>query len=325
MKNLIKIILPTILIVICIIMALNIGSIELTTQEMLQVVFGGGEGNRQIEIVRITRIPSIFIALLGGTMLAVSGVLLQAVMKNPLADPSIIGITSGASFGVLLATTLFPSMLFLEPLFALIFGLLACGLIYGLAWKGTLNPVRVILAGVAINTLFSGLESFVSYMTSSALTSALGSISTTGQNMNDVKMLCLYFTIGIISSFLLYKKCNVLGLGEHNAHSLGINVDKTRLLISLVAVFMAIIPTIYIGPISFVGLIIPHIGRKVVGNNHKYLILYSGLLGGALLICADVISRSIIYPIEIPLNTIMALLGGPFFLYMIRKGDTYAG
>ncbi len=320
MRNTLKISIPILLILILSGIALNIGSIELSFSQILEML-SGAEG-REYDIVRITRVPAIFIGLMCGTMFAMSGVLLQAVMKNPLADPSIIGISGGASFGALLAVSFFPDKLVMEPILALIFGLLACSMIYGLAWKGTLNPVRVILVGIAINTLFSGLEDFVSYMVSAGFTMSVSTVSTGGHTLQSVSILSRYFVIALILAFGMYKRCNILGLGEHNAHSLGVNVDKTRLLISVIAVILAIIPTIYIGPISFVGLVIPHIARKLVGNNHKYVILYSGLLGGCLLLFADVVSRSIIYPVEIPLNIIMALIGAPFFLYMIRKGDT---
>ncbi|OOB80153.1 MAG: hypothetical protein BEN19_06430 [Epulopiscium sp. Nuni2H_MBin003] len=320
-RNILKVIIPIILILLLSIKALNIGSIELSFTEMIEML--RGIDDKQYAIVRITRVPAIFVGIICGAMFAMSGVLLQAVMKNPLADPSIIGISGGASFGALLAVSLFPDLLIMKPIFALIFGVLACSIVYSLAWKGALNPVRVILVGIAINTLFNGLEDFVSYFLSAGFVMPVSTVSTGGHTSQSVNYLIIYFVLALILGFCMYKKCNVLGLGDHNAHSLGINVDQTRLIISVVAVFLAIIPTMYIGPISFVGLIVPHIGRKLVGNNHKYLILYSGLLGGFLLLFADVISRSIIYPIEIPLDIIMALIGAPFFLYMIRKGNQY--
>ncbi|OOB78945.1 MAG: hypothetical protein BEN18_05630 [Epulopiscium sp. Nuni2H_MBin001] len=322
MRTKLLLVLPILAIIILSAYALNIGSIELTLEEMCQVVFSTSTENRQIEIVRLMRVPPIFVGIISGAMFAMSGVLLQAVMKNPLADPSIIGISGGARFGAMLATSLFPGVLIMEPLLALVFGLLACTIIYALAWEGDLNPVRLILVGIAINTLFTGLQNFISYMFSAGFSMPTSVITTSGNTIDSVIHLGCYFILALILAFSMYKNCNILGLGDQKAHSLGINVDKTRILISIIAVFLAIIPTIYIGPISFVGLIVPHIARKLVGNDHKVLILYSGLLGGCLLLFADVISRSIIYPVEIPLDVIMALIGAPFFLYMIKKGGT---
>lgn len=299
--------------------AVNTGSLKVTPIELFKGLFV--EHNSDVATIYDLRFPRIFIAMLGGAATAVSGVLLQAVMKNPLADPGIIGVSSGASFTAVLVTAFFPAMYFFTPLFAFVGGMLAFLLVYSLSWKGGLSPIRIILVGVAVEAMFSGLMSAFNSGTGSTY-SGVASIVNANISMktwDDFKTLVIYVVIGLIASFFVMGQCNLLALEDKTARSLGVNVTKSRIVISVIAVLLASISTAIVGPISFLGLIVPHIARLLVGSNHKALIPYTILLGAFTLLLADTVGRTIAYPYEISASIIMAVIGGPFFIILLRR------
>ncbi|MDE5985037.1 MAG: iron ABC transporter permease [Eubacterium sp.] len=299
--------------------SVNTGSLKVTPIELFMGLFV--EHNPDVATIYDLRFPRIFIAMLGGAAIAVSGVLLQAVMKNPLADPGIIGVSSGASFTAVLVTAFFPAMYFFTPLFAFIGGMLAFLLVYSLSWKGGLSPIRIILVGVAVEAMLSGLMSAFNSGTGSTY-SGVASIVNANISMktwDDFKTLVIYAVIGLLASLFVTRQCNLLALEDKTARSLGVNVTKSRIIISIIAVLLASISTAIIGPISFLGLIVPHIARLLVGSNHKVLIPYTILLGAFTLLLADTIGRTIAYPYEISASIIMAVIGGPFFIILLRR------
>lgn len=299
--------------------AVNTGSLKVTPIELFKGLFV--EHNTDVATIYDLRFPRIFIAMLGGAATAVSGVLLQAVMKNPLADPGIIGISSGASFTAVLVTAFLPAMYFFTPLFAFVGGMCAFLLVYSLSWKGGLSPIRIILVGVAVEAMFSGLMSAFNSGTGSTY-SGVASIVNANISMktwDDFKTLVVYVVIGLIASFFVMGQCNLLALEDKTARSLGVNVTKSRIVISVIAVLLASISTAIVGLISFLGLIVPHIARLLVGSNHKALIPYTILLGSFTLLLADTVGRTIAYPYEISASIIMAVVGGPFFIILLRR------
>lgn len=300
--------------------SMKVGTINLGFQEIIEGLIKGD--NKQVEIIRLVRLPRIFIAVLTGAMLAVSGVLLQAVMRNPLADPGIVGITAGANFMTSLVLTFMPALFLSVPIFGMIGGVVACLLVYAFAWQKGFQPKRIILSGVAINAFFEALGKVVSYMGSSnMMISVAGSAQSTTKSWGVVGLMGIYGAVGLLIAFCLYKHCDLLALGDRNAKSLGMNVARQRMMISAAAVFLAIIPTTQVGIISFVGLVVPHLGRLLVGTRHKVLIPFTAVLGGTLLLAADLLGRIIIYPLEVPISIMTALLGAPFFLYMLKRSD----
>ena len=263
------------------------------------------------------------LAVLVGASLAVSGCLLQAVMKNPLADPGITGVSSGASVFAIFILLLFPKYTTILPMIAFLGGAFACILVYLMAWKNGLNPMRVVLAGVAINSILGGVISLLTTMYSDRIQSALlwlnGSLAS--KTWNDTKIIAIYSLIGLILSLFCIRGANVLSLGDDTAINLGFNVAKTRIILSAISVFLAGTCTAIVGVISFVGLIVPHIGRMIIGSDHKYLIPFSMVLGGSVLLIADTISRTILGAVELPVGVVMSILGGPFFLYLLKRGE----
>ncbi len=299
--------------------AVNTGSLKVTPTELFKGLFV--EYNPNVATIYDLRFPRIFIAMFGGAAMAVSGVLLQAVMKNALADPGIIGISSGASLVAVLITAFFPSLYFFTPLFAFIGGMIAFFLVYSLSYKGGLSPLRIILVGVAVNAMFSGLMSAFNSGTGSNYSGVASIVNAniTMKTWDDFETLLWYVVVGLIASVFVTGQCNLLALEDKTARSLGVNVTRSRIVISVVAVLLAAISTAVIGPISFLGLIVPHIARLLVGSNHKVLVPYTILLGAFTLLLADTIGRTVAYPYEISASIIMSVVGGPFFILLLRR------
>ena len=299
--------------------AVNTGSLKVSPGALLRGLFVEYDPN--VATIYDLRFPRIFIAMLGGAATALSGVLLQAVMKNPLADPGIIGVSSGASLAAVLITAFVPSLYFFTPLFAFIGGMLAFILVYSLSYKNGLSPLRIILVGVAVNAMFTGLMSAFNSGTGSNYSGVASIVNAniTMKTWDDFRTLAPYVAVGIILSLLSAGQCNLLALEDKTARSLGVNVNRSRVIVSVIAVLLAGISTAVIGPISFLGLIVPHIARLLVGSDHKWLIPYSVVLGAFTLLLADTVGRTIAAPYEISASVIMSVVGGPFFILLLRR------
>jgi ABC-type Fe3+-siderophore transport system, permease component len=299
--------------------SMTTGSIKVGFIELIDGLWNGN--NEEVAVVRDLRLPRIIVSILTGAALAVSGALLQAVMRNPLADAGVIGISSGAGFVSVLMVTIFPAMFFWMPIFSIAGGVLAFLLVYSLSWKSGLNPMRTLLVGVAINATFTGLGQSFNYRGSYAVTSVNQAISSifTMKTWTDVQVLGLYGSIGLVLSLLVIPWCNMLSLQDKTAGSLGLNVARARIIISIIAVLLASVATAVGGLILFVGLLIPHIGKLLIGSDHKALIPFSALAGALLILSADTIGRTILAPTEIPASIIMTVIGGPFLIFMLRK------
>lgn len=303
--------------------AVNTGSLQISFGRLLRGLFV--EYDSQVATIYDLRFPRIIISMLAGAAIAVSGVLFQAVLKNPLADPGIIGISSGAGFAAVMVTAFLPSFYFFAPVFAFAGGVLAFFMVYFLSWKGGLSPLRIILTGVAVNAFFTGLSSAINTMSGGERT---GVASIVEGNINqktweDVNTLLPYVIAGLILAVIFMGECNLLSLEDKTARSLGLNVNTTRIVISLIAVLLASISTAVVGSISFLGLIVPHIGRILVGSDHKFLIPFSALSGALVFLLADTVGRTIAAPYEISPAVIMSVVGGPFFILLLRRSKKY--
>ena len=301
--------------------AMKLGSISITYRELYEGLFVSYD--KRVATIYDLRFPRILVALLGGAALSCSGLLFQAVLKNPLADPGIIGISGGASLVAIIIGGLFPALYFSVPLFAFLGGLAAFGLIYSLAWKGTLDPVRIILIGIAVSAVFAGLQEILGGLSNRSGVSL--SVSGLSQLVwKDVKMIAIYSGIGIAAAFLLAPACNLLALDDKTVRGLGVNVDRVRLIISMVAVLLVSGVTAVVGVVGFLALIVPHMARRMVGSDHRILVPFCILLGGFVLLLADTVGRCIAPPMEIPASVIMSVVGGPFFIILLRRGDRHA-
>ncbi|HEL6522954.1 TPA: iron ABC transporter permease [Listeria monocytogenes] len=302
--------------------AVQAGSLSMSIPAFLSGIFSGG--NEMVDVVIDLRFPRIIIALLAGAALSVSGLLLQAVMRNPLADAGVIGISAGANFFSFVIILFLPELYFWLPLFSFIGGALACFLVFLFSYRSDFNPLRFIIIGIAINAVFTGLSDALSSQVALVSSqSASSAASLAMKKWSDVETLLIYVTIGLICALLLAKWCNVLGLENKMARGFGVPVNKTRIWLALIAVLLASITTAVVGVIAFVGLLVPHIARKLVGGNYQILVPFSILFGALLLLFADTIGRTLFQQMEIPASVIMLIIGGPFLIFLMRKGDFY--
>lgn len=312
-----------ILLIVLFFAAINIGSLKVGFGQMLRGLWI--EYDPDVAAIYDLRFPRILISMLAGAAIAVSGVLFQAVLKNPLADPGIIGISSGAGFAAVCITAVAPGLYFFTPLVAFAGGVGAFFLVYLLSWKGGLSPLRIILTGVAVEAFFAGLSRAVNAMSGGDRTGVASIVegNITQKTWDDVTTLLPYVIAGLFLAILFSMECNLLSLEDKTARGLGMNVNATRIVVSLVAVLLASISTAIAGAISFLGLIVPHIGRILVGSDHKKLIPYSALAGAFTFLLADTIGRTVAMPYEISAAVVMSVAGGPFFILLLRRSGKY--
>lgn len=309
--------------VLCVI-SMNLGSLKVGFSELFGGIFSGRLSD-DAETVIDLRFPRIIISMIAGAAIAVSGALFQAVLKNPLADPGIIGISGGASLAAVLITAFIPSLFFLAPAAACCGGILAFMLVYSLSWKGGLSPLRIILVGVAVSAMFSGLTACLNAANGGNMqgVAAIVNGNITMKTWDDVRMLAPYALAGLIISMFLYRPCNLLSLEDKTARGLGVNVNLLRIVISCIAALLVSVSTAVAGVVGFIGLIVPHIGRIFVGTDHKKLIPYSVLLGALVFLLADTVGRTIAAPYEVSASIIMNIAGGPFFVFLLRRSKKY--
>ena len=283
----------------------------------------------QVAIIGNIRLPRILLAFVVGFGLSVVGVAMQGMLKNPMADPFIIGTSSGAAFGAAIAIVLKLNKVVggmgIISLFAFLGALLATSIVYSLAKIKNKVPVTtLLLAGIATGQFFTAIMSFLMVISSKDVSNiifwTMGSFSARGWGQLQIAVLPVF-----IGSFVIYifsKDLNVLLLGETTAQNTGVAVERVKRYILVTSALMTAVVVSVSGIIGFIGLIIPHIVRMLLGPDHRILIPSSGLLGGIFLILADTLARTIIAPTEIPVGIITALAGGPFFIYLLRKNKS---
>lgn len=299
--------------------AVNIGSLKVSFSQLFRGLFVAYDPD--VAAIYDLRFPRIIISMLAGAAVAVSGVLFQAVLKNPLADPGIIGISSGAGLAAVCMTASAPALYFFTPVAACIGGIFAFLIVYVLSWKGGLSPLRIILTGVAVDAFFTGVSHVVNQV-SGGNRNGVASIvegNITQKTWGDVRTLLPYVAAGLVLALLSVRQCNLLALEDKTARSLGVHVNRARIGISVVAVILASISTAIVGAISFLGLIVPHIGRLLVGSDHKKLVPFSALAGAVTFLLADTAGRTIARPYEVAAPVVMSVIGGPFFLVLLRR------
>ena len=301
------------------------GSIEMTFGKLLRGLFI--EYDPDVATIYDLRFPRIIISILAGAALATSGVLLQAVMQNPLTDPGIIGISSAASLSASLVMILFPGLYAFSPLFSVVGGLLAYLLIYSRAWNGGSNPIKLILVGVALNMTLMGVNEGIKSMMGGNLTNVQSIIegNVAQKTWADVKIMAIYGILFLIIALFTIRTANLLQLEDQTAQALGVNVNRDRFILALIGIILASVSTAIVGVIGFLGLVVPHIGRIILGSNHKNLIPYSMILGAITLLLSDTLGRVIAYPYEIKPSVVMTVVGGIFFIGLLKVGGKNYG
>ena len=302
------------------VMSIVRGSVEIPLPEIWQAA-GGDFSGLHAQILMNIRLPRTIVALLVGINLSLSGAILQAVMKNPLADPHIIGISSGAGLTGILVMLLWPQYEYLITPAAFVGAMGAAVCIYFLAWKDGIRPVRIILAGVAVSAFLgagiSGLMIFYSDRVHGALQWMVGGLA--ARSWPQVEIIYPYTIAGTLLALLGARHINVLQLGDEAAKGLGLRVELTRLLLTAIAALLAASAVSVVGLLGFVGLIVPHAARLLIGSDYRYLLPAAALLGAAVVTVSDTFARTAFAPVELPVGILMAVLGAPFFLFLLRR------
>ncbi|WP_214481398.1 iron ABC transporter permease [Bacillus sp. SM2101] len=311
------------ILLLCIGLSIILGYTDTGVQTAIEA-FQQFDGSNEHIIIQQVRLPRALIAAVIGSSLAIAGALMQALMKNPLASPDIIGINAGASFFIVVALMVFSvNSLQTYTWIAFAGAAFASCIVYVFSSSGTgLTPMKLTLAGAAIAALFSSLTQGLLVMDESALDQALfwlaGSVQ--GRELDILFTVYPYLIGATVLAFIISPKINVLTMGEDVARGLGLRTGVVNLTMTFCFVLLAGGSVAVAGPIGFIGIIIPHIVRTLVGNDFRWILPYCGVLGGILLLLADIGARYVIMPEEVPVGVMTAFIGTPFFIYIARKG-----
>lgn len=300
-------------------LSLRLGSLKLSLTEILDTLIRQTAGIRY-QIICNIRLPRILAGALVGAGLAVSGAILQGVMRNPLAAPGIIGVSSGGGLAGILVMLAFPQYSVLLVPAAFFGALITALLVYLLAWRQGVNPVRLILAGVAVAAMLGAVSSaillFNAEKAGGVLDFTIGSL--TARSWKHLHLSGWYLLAGLAAACVFSEKLNILALGDETAKGLGLKVERVRFIFIALAALLAAAAVSIAGLLGFVGLIAPHIVRMIIGSDNRFLLPGSALFGAFLVTVCDTVGRIVIEPSELPAGIIMALLGPPFFLWLLR-------
>ncbi|WP_338472772.1 iron ABC transporter permease [Niallia sp. XMNu-256] len=287
--------------------------------------FQSNNGTNEHLVITTVRLPRALIAAAVGSSLAIAGVLMQTLTKNPLASPDIFGVNAGAGFAVVIGVTVFSMgnlqaitwVAFLGAAFA------AIGVyLIGSVGREGLTPIKLTLAGAAMAAMFSAFTQGFLVIDEVALEQVLfwlaGSVQ--GRKLEILTSVLPYLLVGWIGAIILSSKMNVLSMGEDVAKGLGLYTGFLKIGAAIVIILLSGGSVAIAGPIGFIGIVVPHIARSIIGIDHRWVIPFSGLLGGILLLAADILARYVIMPEEVPVGVMTAIIGTPFFIYIARKG-----
>ncbi|MFK4303636.1 MULTISPECIES: iron ABC transporter permease [unclassified Paenibacillus] len=300
------------------------GSVSIPLREINQVLLHNDDSTYRTILMDL-RLPRVLVGLLVGACLAAAGALLQGVMKNPLADPGIIGVSAGGGLAAVITMVMLPQLSYLLPVTAFLGAFLTAVAIYLLAWDRGASPVKIVLAGVAINALLGAVMNGVMVMYSDRVQAVLPWLSggLNGRSWHHLEFMAPYAIIGLIASLFAIKPANLLLLGDDSAQLLGQRVELQRLLIILLSALLAGTAVSVAGLIGFVGLVVPHVIRLLIGEDYRFLLPLSILGGGTLVVLADTVARSWFDPIELPVGILLAVIGAPFFLILLKKRGNF--
>lgn len=310
----------TLLLVVAMALSVSLGAVRLSPERILDGLFDTGDAAAR-QIVWQLRMPRVLVAALVGANLSLAGVLLQGVTRNPLAGPHVLGLSAGSGFAAITVVVIAPGVPTELVAPAAVTGAIAAALVvYGLAWRGGISPVRFALSGVAAAALFTALSTAVlassDLFTQSILNFLAGGLF--GRDWGDVRLIFPYTLLVGAAAVIVSGMLNVLALGDDVARSLGMRVERTRLLLVVLAAGLTGSAVAVSGMLAFVGLVVPHAARLLVGSDHRAIAPLAVLLGASLIVLADTLARLVIAPAEIPVGIVTAIIGAPVFLLLIR-------
>ncbi len=309
-------------------LSLRCGSQNIPAGQLLSALRRGDPGDPALRILLYARIPRTLAAGLAGCALALAGTLIQAVLNNAMASPNVIGVNAGAGFAALLAVTLAPGAAGLMPLASFLGALVTALFIYALAARAGLSRTTLILAGIAVSSMLTAGSNALTLLYPDAVVGAAGFLlgGFNGVTLSSLRGAGWYLAAGAALAAVLAADLDVLRLGEESAAGLGLHVGRTRFLAVLAASLLAGAAVSFSGLLGFVGLLVPHMARRLVGGENRWLLPAASLLGGSFVLLCDVAARLLFAPFELPVGIVMSLLGGPFFLHLLlrrKKGRVY--
>ena len=324
-----RVVLITLFGALCVVTALvcvGIGTIHFSLREIVRGLFVADDSTSRLLIWHL-RFPRILCGGLVSVCLSLSGCILQGVMRNTMASPSTIGVTGGASFIGYLTLVAFPAYAYLLPVGSIVGAFVTTMLIYALAYQKGVSPVKMILSGMAVSALFSAFNDIIKTFFAESLGNASGFLvgGLNGVGWSSFRMILPYAAVGIFICAFLPSRMNILMLGDETANALGLRTELFRFFLIAVSSLLAGAAIAVAGLISFVGLVVPHIARLLVGSDYKYLFPASALLGFTLVTVCDTIGRVILPPGEVPVSIILSFIGAPFFLYLLRTREGKKG
>lgn len=300
--------------------SLLMGTVKFTMRDVYEAIYNSFNGAAVNQIIFSLRIPRILTGALIGINLGVAGALLQAILRNPMASPNIIGVNAGAAFLAVLIMTALPNLSRSIPIFAFLGALLATVFIYLLssASKNS-NTVHIVLAGIAVSNLLKAITSGLMTLNSDTLDITyswlLGSLS--GRTWTALEMLLPYSIFALSIAIFISPKINLFSLGDELAKNMGLPIGAYRVLIMFLASVLAGSAVSVAGTIGFIGLIAPHSARMIIGNDYKFLLPLSGIFGAILLVVSDTVARVLFQPVELSVGIVTSVLGAPFFLWLL--------
>lgn len=322
-KKILIIVVAFILLCITTVICVFIGTAQFSFSEFVDSINGTIKEGYLYQIINNVRIPRIISGILVGMNLAVSGVLLQGILRNPMASPNIIGVNAGAGLMAVLLMTVLPSYLLFLPIASFLGALFASLLIYAIAMpsSGKSSTVHIVLAGVAISAFLSSVTSGIMMLNSDVLDVTyswmIGSLS--GRSWSAVRSVLPYSIIGLLAALFLAPRVNLFFLGDEVASSIGLKTGLYRIIVIIISSVLAGSAVSAAGAIGFVGLVAPHSARIIIGGDYRYLIPVSAIFGGILLVVSDTLARTIFQPVELSVGIITGVIGAPFFLFLLQK------
>lgn len=288
-----------------------------TTVDLLSML--KGDNDKAYRIIMHIRLPRTVGAILSGCALAVSGVLIQAVLNNPIASPNIIGVNSGAGLAAVLLITAFPTLISYIPVAAFLGALTSCFIIYLFSLKSGADKITIALVGIAVSSILSAGINLVKILFPDSVFDAdlflIGGLS--GVTLKKLILPAILIFFAVLISVILSRATDIITLGDETAQTLGINTKVFKFALLVIASVLAGSAVSFAGVIGFVGLLVPHIARKFVGTKHRLLIPSCALMGSCLVLICDLFGRLIAAPYEVSVGIILAFLGGPFFIALI--------
>ena len=316
----------SVILLISFLISLSVGSVSVSFGEMMNIFSDGNETSRRILLD--IRLPRVLNAMLVGASLSCSGIILQSMLRNNLAEPGLLGISAGAGLGAILIFILPVSVpfMFITPV-SFLFAVTTTGIIFyfargfGNKYFNSISTNKIILTGIAISALISSVNGFLLLISGSSVNQILywlnGGFS--GRGWNEFSVGIIFVVTGIIGSVLISKDLNVMNLGDELSVSLGLNLKRFQKVSVILSSLLAASAVSIAGIISFVGLIIPNLSRLLIGDDHRYAIPCSVILGAIFLLVSDTIARTVISPAEIPVGIITSFIGAPVFIWLIMR------